>query len=112
MIILIHLLYRSTYNVALPKVTANESMAHDMVYYIEYCNFQFAVIHCLSIIHLKYYIEDIILQNAYGHFTAILKIAIFAITTQFLVCLLLISTHKTLETQKCKNHVEKLIEDG
>ena len=43
----------------LPKVTANESMAHNMVYYIEYCNFQFAVIHCLSIIHLKYYIEDI-----------------------------------------------------
>ena len=27
--------------------------------YIEYCNFQFAVIHCLSIIDLKYYIEDI-----------------------------------------------------
>ena len=55
--ILIQLLY--TCNVTLPKVTANESMAHNMVYYIEYCNFQFAVIHCPSIIHLKYYIEDI-----------------------------------------------------
>ena len=32
-------------NVTLPKVTVNESMAHNMVYYIEYCNFQFAVIH-------------------------------------------------------------------
>ena len=29
------------------------------MHYIEYCNFQFAVIHCLSIIHLKYYIEYI-----------------------------------------------------
>ena len=43
----------------LRKVTVNELMTHDMVYYIEYCNFQFAVIHCLSIIHLQYYIEDI-----------------------------------------------------
>ena len=41
------------------KVLQNESMTHNMVYHIEYCNFQFAVIHCLSIIHLKYYIEDI-----------------------------------------------------
>ena len=59
MIILIQSLY--TCNVTLPKVTANESMAHNMVYYmyIEYCNFHFAVIHCLGIIHLKYYIEDI-----------------------------------------------------
>ena len=57
MIILIQLLY--AYNVTLPKVTANELMAHNMVYYIEYYNFQFAVIHCLSIIHLTYYIEDI-----------------------------------------------------
>ena len=30
-----------------------------MVYYIEYYNFQFAVIHCLSIIHMKYYIDYI-----------------------------------------------------
>ena len=36
-------------------------MAHNMVYYIEYCNFQFAVMvmHRLSIIYLKYYIEYI-----------------------------------------------------
>ena len=51
--ILIQLLY-TLYT--LRKVTVNELMAHNMVYYIEYCNFQFAVIHCLSIIHLKYYI--------------------------------------------------------
>ena len=43
----------------LRKVNVNELMAHTMLYYIEYCNFQFAVIHCLSIIHLKYYIEYI-----------------------------------------------------
>ena len=89
MIILIKLLYSYiTCNVTLPKVTANESMAHNMVYYIEYCNFQFAVIHCLSIIHLKYYIEDIaecvwtliykIISITYCKFK---KIAIFAITT-------------------------------
>ena len=41
------------------KVTVNELLAHNIVYYIEYCNFQFAVMHCLSIIHLKYYIEYI-----------------------------------------------------
>ena len=34
-------------------------MVHNMVYYIEYCNFQFAVIHCVSNIRLKYYIEYI-----------------------------------------------------
>ena len=61
--IFIQLLYRSTCNVTLPNVTANESMANNMVYYIEYCNFQLAVIHCLSIIHLKYYIEDIMRMN-------------------------------------------------
>ena len=64
MIILIQLLYTS--NITLPKVIAYESMAHNMLYYIEYCNFQFAVIYCLSIIHLKYFILKI-LQNAYGH---------------------------------------------
>ena len=66
MIILIQLLY--TCNVTLHEVTANEPMAHDMVYYIEYCNFPVAVIHCLSIIVLyTYNIILKILQNAYGH---------------------------------------------
>ena len=51
MIILIQLLYAC--NVTLiPKMTANELMVYNMVYYIEYCNFQLAVIHCLSIIHV------------------------------------------------------------
>ena len=48
-------------------------MAHNMVYYIAYCNFQFTVIHCRSIIHLKYYIEYI----AECELTLLLLIAIF-----------------------------------
>ena len=55
MIQLVYTLY------TLRKVTVNELMAHNIVYYIEYCNFQFAVIHCLSIIHTSIiqYIEYI-----------------------------------------------------
>ena len=34
-------------------------MAHNMVYYIEYCNFQLAVIYCLGIHTHKILYEDI-----------------------------------------------------
>ena len=83
----------------LRKVTVNELMAHNMVYYIEYCNFQFAVIHCLSIIHLKYYIEYItecVLTLIYQYY--LLRFCL-AMTTLFLVTrglLLLISLYKIL----------------
>ena len=47
----------NVHNTMRPRDRLLHRFLTDMVYYIEYCNF--AVIHCLSIIHLKYYIEDI-----------------------------------------------------
>ena len=73
-------------------------MAHNMVYYIEYCNFQFAVIHCLSIIHLKYfigYISESVLKLIYQIISITYCDFLLAMTTLFLVTrgLFLITSH-------------------
>ena len=73
-----------------------------MEYYIEYCNFQFAVMHCLSIIHLKYYIgyidiTECVLTLKYQIISITNCDFFLAMTTLFLVFVLNLFTQNIIK---------------